>query len=61
MGSKVFLVLPVWICYDIILPIFYSLVHAMNVPTPQLQGQTEKMLNYEVSVLDIFSVCEQKS
>lgn len=58
MGSKVFLVLS---CYDIGLPVLYRLMNSMNVTTPQPQGQTEKMLNYDASDLGTFSVHEQKS
>lgn len=53
-----------WFCLfwsvDISLPILYSLMNSMNVTTPQPQGQTEKILNYEVSVLGIFSLHEKK-
>lgn len=61
MGSKIFLVLSVLICYDISLPLLYNFMNSMNATTPQPQGQTEKILNYEVSDLGIFSVHEQKS
>lgn len=53
--------LSVLICFDISLPLLYSFTNSMNATTPQPQGHTEKMLNYEVSDLGIFSVHEQKS
>lgn len=60
MGSKVFLVLPVLICYSSS-SILYSFMNSMNATLPQPQGQTKNMLNYEASDLGIFSVHEQKS